>query len=661
MSVSYQWKIPHFNAVQKILIKKLTAKLNLPTYLVRLLVSRKINSPEKIKKFLNPQLSDLDNPFHLHDMRKGLQIISDSIKNHERITIYGDYDVDGITSTSIMYLLLKHFGADVHYFIPNRFRDGYGPNLSEYKRIIKDGTKLLVTVDNGISGLQEITYARKHGMKVVITDHHDFPKELPPANAIIMAAYPGYEYHFTDFCGAGIAFKIAQAMLGKVPEQFLDLATLGTIADSVSLRSENRVIVAYGIKKIQTSQRLGIKTLAKAANVDLKKLNSTELSFTLIPRLNALGRMDDANAGVALMTTKDPNQALDIAQMTEQMNKKRQSIMASESKEALLEASTPENLKKTTLVLANRNWFPGVVGIIASRVINKFYKPTIVIGHLKADDQKNIDRGSGRSIPEFNLFKAMDPIRKDMTSFGGHPMACGLSIKPDKISQLRDDLEKAGKKLKLDQVKPVLHLDMTLTPNEISPAVLKNLRRLAPFGQDNQPPLIDLRFPQIYNLRTMGRTRQHLGFSTHPSYRSVHAVAWQQGSLFTKLEEDPQNIEVAGSLSINHYQGRDYLQLVVKHLRHFTPPITLKRTELGRLYKYFAGKRMLPFNDYGQDLLRPISQYLGFEIHKVKFAIKIFCELHLMRKTAHGLRINPHPQGVSLSDSPTYQKLQKNK
>ena len=656
MSLHYQWQLPRTNVRQSQLIKILTRKLKIPQYLITLLVQRHVDSIPTIQNFLHPKLTNLKNPFKIHDMSKGIRQIKAAIKRGERITIYGDYDVDGITSTSIMYLLLKHFRADVHYFIPNRFRDGYGPNLHEYKKIIQRGTKLLITVDNGISGLKEISYAQKHGMNVIITDHHDFPKHLPPANAIIMAAYPHHQYHFTDFCGAGIAFKIAQAMLHKIPKKFLDLATLGTIADSVSLTDENRVIVTYGLPYLQNSQRPGIQALAKAARIQLLKLNSTELSFTLIPRLNALGRMEDANAGVQLLTTNHDIKALDIAQMTEQMNRKRQAIMNEETKSALAQANTPQNRKKTTLVLANHNWFPGVVGIIASRVVNQYYKPTIVIGHLKYDDQRGIDRGSGRSVPEFNLFQAMTPLKKILTSFGGHPMACGLSVKPERIKALRRGLEKAGQKAHLQHVVPKIKIGLKLKTNQITPSLLANLKKLAPFGQNNPFPLIDLQLPVLYNLRTMGKGGRHLSFTLGPSFRSIHLVAWQMGGYYPYLKRNPQQIEIAGVLNVNHYRGRNYLQIVVKHLRHYHPVMMPDKKEMGIIYKYLYSKHILQYQDYFHDLVIPISQYLNLNPAKIATAIQIFSEIQLMTKTIHRLTVDLNPHQHQLNESQTYLK-----
>lgn len=656
MNLHYQWIIPNKKQIP-LSLKKYSKTHNIPLYIIKLMYRRGLTTPSSVDKFLHPHLSDLGDPFTMHDMAKGIKRMKKAIANHEKITIYGDYDTDGITSTSIMYMLLKHFHANVHYFIPNRFRDGYGPNLKEYKRIIANGTKLLITVDNGISGYREIAYARKHGMDVIITDHHDFPKNLPPANAIIMAQFPGHKYNHgkEDYCGAGIAFKIAQAWLGRVPADFLDIATLGTIADSVSLTSEDRIIVANGVKRIRHDHRPGIVMLAKMAHIHLDKLTSTGLSFSLIPRLNALGRMGDANIGVKLLTTSNWGVASIIARKTEIRNKKRQNIMRKQAKEALQQAKKPQNLRKCTLVLANKRWFPGIVGIVASRVLETYYKPTIVIGHLKSDDQLGIDRGSGRSIPEFNLFEAMDPLRETMTSFGGHPMACGLSIKPKQIKNLSDGLEKAGIKQGLDHVQPKIKLDLSLAPQQISFQTIKQLKIMEPFGVDNQQPMIDLRISELSSLGTMGKDSNHLWMEFSNGNINVKAVFFGEGKLFNILQRNPDHIEIAGNLNINHFRGHNYLQIIVHHIRHYRTVVPGKQI-FAKVYKYLRRySKPIPCQSASQ-LNKFVARRTNVPEAKIELILTVFDELGLSLVYKGKFLMNQHPQWCRLSDSKTYQE-----
>lgn len=676
----YRWKLPNMSITNR--DKKLAQAFGVPNFIITLLRTRGITNPNRIKSFLHPSLGQIDNDRYLdsksqiHDMKKGTNLIRRTIKKGEKITIYGDYDTDGITATSIMYLLLKHFHADVHYFIPNRFKDGYGPNLNEYKQIIKNGTKLLITVDNGIAGKQQITYAREHGMNVLLTDHHDFPTktivdkktgkkkkvlDLPPANAIIMGKYPGHRFHrakdddhTTDFCGAGIAFMIANYMLGHVPTDLLDIVCLGTVADSVSLTRENRTLVKYGVQEIRHDQRWGIQALASVADIKLDKLTSTGLSFSLIPRLNALGRMRDANIGVKLLTTNNPDVASKIAHITERCNEHRQDLMHKESAEALQQAASPENLKRNTLVLEDDSWFPGVVGIIASRVLEKYYKPTIVIGHLKADDKKNIDRGSGRSIPEFNLFKAMAPIRNDMTSFGGHPMACGLSIRPNKVKKLRADLEKNS--AKLGHVQPTVKPDFQLNLRDINMGLMRELKILEPFGVDNEQPLIFLRLPRIYHISQMGKTKAHLSFTLTPQYGSIKAVAFGMGDLYNDLIRNPYNIEVAGYLNVNHFRGRISLQIMVQHIRHI-PSSENARKRLAQLYIY-----LMYVARVNQGYIQPDSvinnapSQIQLSDKQIDIGMKIFAQLGFLTQFNGVYMMSRHPKHRSLKESKLYQK-----
>lgn len=660
MNVSYKWIMP--KSVNNKKAESLANHLNIPESIARLLVERGISNVKRGRAFLNPSLRQLDDPFKIHDMRKGIQRIKSAIKDQEKITIYGDYDTDGITSVSIMYSLLRHFKANVHYFIPNRAKDGYGPNLAEYKRIIANGTKLLITTDNGISGLKEIGYAREQGMDVIITDHHDFPKQLPNANAIIMSKFPGHQYHHgqEDFCGAGIAFKIAQAMLGRVPKEYLDLAALGTVADSVSLTNENRVIVAKGLKKIQHDTRKGIRALAGMTNIKLDTLTSTGLSFSLIPRLNAIGRMDDANMAVDLLTTHSSNKALEIAQTIEGFNNERKKIVAKEAHEAIQQASTSRNRKRQTLVVWHKNWFPGVVGIIASRLIDKFHKPTLVCGHLKSDPD-NVYRGSGRSISGFNLFTAMQPMQagkhKVMASFGGHPGACGFTINKNNLIRLSKGLEESGKRAHLDKIQPKIKPDLILKPHDINNHTLNALKVMAPFGEGNPAPLIALKIPQIFNLRQMGKTGDHMSFTLGEDYHSVKCVAFGKGNLVPKLENDPFDIEVAGTMNINHWKGLSILQFMVKHLRKKIPAPS--KHELGVLYKKLYSAQVMKYHDYIHDLIMPVSRYLEYSPDSIRAALKIFSELHLIRvdKRQGEIHVVIHPRKTVLKESKTYRKL----
>lgn len=674
--MEYKWIRP--NSTNGKRVDVLAKRTGLPAFVISLLASRGYKTKSAIHSFLHPSLSTIRHDIHLPadknilGIKNTCRIIKQAINNHEKIQLYDDYDTDGITSASIMYLLIHHYlhYDNVSYYIPDRFRDGYGPNLAEYKRLYKKGMKLLITTDNGITGVKQIAWLRKHDVKVIITDHHEWPtnsegniikKRVPNANAICMANCPAHRFHFDDFCGAGIAFMISCYMLKKVPTKMLDLACLGTIADSVSLTQENRIIVKYGLNVIHHDKRKGVRALAGEADVQLDTLTSNDLSFSLIPRLNAIGRMSNANMAVELLTTDNADKAVAIAQTIEQFNRERQKITRNVAKEAIAQAELPENQRRNTLVLYNKNWFPGIVGIVGSRIVEKFYKPTLVIGHLKSKPA-NIYNGSGRSIPEFNLFDGMQPMQQHMKSkdnvmksFGGHPMACGFTVTKDNIKRLSNGLEKASYKQHLSGVVPLINPDAMLSAKDISKDTLHDLGILEPFGVDNALPQFDVCLPQIYDIKQMGSDGSHLSFTLGPSYRSVHVVAFGMGNKAPRLVNNPFNIELVGTMNINHYKGHSYLQFMAKHLRYYMPKPT--RAECGVVYKYLMMHRSLHFGDYSRGLLKPLSSYLGISANKIGVIIKLFNSLNLLHVEHNNIEINPRPKPCKLSDSKIYQKL----
>lgn len=551
---------------------KLARRLRIPLLDVVIMKRNGITNTEDMIKFLSPSLDDIKADIYLrgnkqiHDMRKGCNLISDAIRKQWKITIYSDYDVDGITSNSIMYTLLKRLGAKhVDPFCPSRAKDGYGPNMNEYKRIADNGTKLLITTDNGIAGKKEVDYIRKRGVKVIITDHHEWNmKAVPNANAIIMPNCPFDKFHFDGFCGAGIAFMIACYMLKQVPTDLLDLACLGTVADSVPLLDEDRDIVALGLKQIRHTKRLGLKVLAKVADIDLAHITAKKLSFNVIPLLNSLGRLSNANIGRKLLLTTDKATAEKLATYTYKCNEERKAIMDKELPKVIKQATSNGNRKRKTLVLYSKYYHPQVVGIEASRVTEITNKPTIIIGHL-ASDPVNIYRGSGRSVNGFNLFNAMNPLRPYMVSFGGHEMACGLTIKRNKIRKLRNCFEKNSKHQKISN--PLVKSDWTLTKNLINWRAMNALEILQPFGNGNAEPNFHFIFKNIYNVKTIGNGK-HMSFTLDPSKRSLHAVAFNAGKLAKNFAKNNKNVEVTGMIETNYYKGNVSLQLIVTSIRH---------------------------------------------------------------------------------------------
>lgn len=561
-SAKFNWKLIHSNNPERILHVSKILRIN--PILVKILFQRGYRDLDSIKHFLSPSPEDFHDPFLMHGMKKGVKRIRAAIEHSEKITVYGDYDADGITSTSIMYETLQELGANVNYYIPNRFKDGYGPNPKAYKRIIQSGTKLIITVDNGVAGPKSIGLANQLGCNVIVTDHHSLPSVLPNAYDIIQARYPGGHYPFGDLCGAGVALKIATALTGKIPQDKLDLAAIGTVADMVSLTDENRAIVKFGLKAIRVSLRPGLQTLIKLAGINLSSLNEQNISFGIAPRLNALGRMGDANVGVELLTTLDLERARKLAHFVETQNQKRKRLVNQISKLAVQIAAKPRNQKRRTLMIVGQNWHQGVVGIVASHLVEKFHKPSIVLDY---DPKKKEAKGSGRSIKGFDLFGALNKVKDKMVSFGGHSMACGLTVSKSQLANVSKAFEQSGKQQHLGAFsKPVLKIDDILPVNKINSFLYYQLRMLGPFGTDNLQPNFEVRPDLVNDVFQMGKNRQHLRFRMYGQHSKVNVVAFKQGSIASTLKKMPYEVNVVGSLGLNVWHHHKTYQIVAKDI-----------------------------------------------------------------------------------------------
>ncbi|GAA6113988.1 single-stranded-DNA-specific exonuclease RecJ [Apilactobacillus apinorum] len=555
--------------------KEFAKELSINDSIVEMLIQRGYDSIGKIRDFLNPSLDQLRDPFLLHDMKKACERINQAVENGEKITVYGDYDADGITSTSVMYETLLNIGANVEFFVPNRFTDGYGPNPEVYKRIINEGTTLIVTVDNGISGNDAIDLANSMNCDVIITDHHQLPEKLPNAYAIVHARYPGDEYPFGEFSGVGIAFKVATALLGELPEEYFDLAAIGTVTDIVSLTDENRVIVKFGLKMIENTERPGLASLSKLSGLK-GELNEQSIGFGLGPRLNALGRMGSARSGVELLTTFDDVQAEELARETDEQNKKRKKFVDDISTEAIIQAQTQPDSK--VIVVYGQNWHEGVVGIVASKLVEKFQKPSIV---MNLDTTTRILKGSGRSIEGFNLFEAINGIRDELVSFGGHEMAVGLSVEESKVDILINHLDQFAATHNLDQIaKPTLKISSVLNCSQVNEALFNQLQLLAPFGTDNEYPIFEFNPQMVSNIKTMGQDNSHLRFQMVDNGSKVNVLAFKNGALADELGANFDDMKIAGHLEKNTWQGRTTIQVMLDDMYSSGVQIIDKRTRV---------------------------------------------------------------------------------
>ncbi|MQM77286.1 single-stranded-DNA-specific exonuclease RecJ [Lentilactobacillus buchneri] len=612
----YKWQLDQ--PADSSVVDKLAKDANIDPFIAKMLIQRGITSADVVEDFLNPSVSAFHDPFLMHDMHKGIERIQQAVENGEHITVYGDYDADGITSTTVMYETLSDLGADVDYYIPNRFTEGYGPNVEAFQKIIQKGTSLIVTVDNGVAGNQAIAAANELHCDVVVTDHHSLPEKLPDAYAIIHPRVKnenGDAYPFGDLCGAGVAFKVAQALMDEVPSDLIDITAIGTVADVVSLRDENRAIVKFGVQAISNSQRPGLLALIKEAGIDLGRFSEEDIGFGIAPRLNSLGRIKDATVGVELLSTFDEDRAGELAKFANQQNDLRKSLVDQFFTEAVQSVEDSGDIsQRHTLVVVGHNWHQGVLGIVASRLVDKYQRPTIVMTDTDGNEEV---KGSGRSVDNFDLVKAIDPIRDQTIGFGGHHSAVGLTIKKDKVPVLKDQLEKAAEEQQLDlSVKPKLAIAGVIPVSQVTAVLCDQIKTLAPFGQDNPKPIFQVQFDQLANVKAMGKTSDHLKFSLVQGNNRLTAIAFGRGSAAVELQNSQAAVQVVGEIGENTWNNRTTLQLMVDDLKQTLPPVIDERThELHR--KMFATVGTYVF--FHEKVLKQLQGYVGDQSQVVMY------------------------------------------
>lgn len=564
IDAKFKWELA--DNAPSLTVDNLEKELGISRILATLLAQQGIDSTEQAKKFFEPSMEEIHDPTLLHDMDKAVERIEQAVEKQEQITIYGDYDADGITSTSLMYETLLSIGANVNYYVPNRFTDGYGPNMDAYQRLIDNGTQLFITVDNGVSGKNVINKVMAAGVDVVITDHHELPADLPNAVAIVHPRYPGSNYPFPDLSGVGVAFKVAWALTGEFPVEELDLVAIGEIADVVNVTDENHALISYGIQQLRQGMRPGLAALMKLADIKANNLTDQDIGFGIAPRLNALGRIADANDGVKLLTSLDENESQKLAKEVDQANKERQNLVAEIMKEAEKQANSSANQQKRTLLIVGKGWHQGVLGIVASRIMNETGKPTIIA----STDQNNptLIKGSGRSVDSFNLFNALEAHCELFTTFGGHPAACGLSFDQKNIVPLQIALEEETGKQKFDpMVKQPLPIAMKLAPADVTQQLYNDIQRVAPFGPGNMEPVFELNNVKVVDVKTMGQEHQHLKFSIVSDKKNLTVVAFGQGNLATLLSAPTGQINLAVKVSLNEWRGKKTVQLMLEDLQ----------------------------------------------------------------------------------------------
>lgn len=667
----------------------------------RILAGRGLTDPDSINDFLQPSVNNLHSPFLLPDIETACSLIAASIKDRQLIVIHGDYDVDGITSTALLSRFFRRLDVPCQAIIPDRMTDGYGLSEAGVDSILRTGGKLLITVDCGIAAISEIARLTQAGVQVVVTDHHECRPQLPEAAAVINPKRPDSLYPFRELAGVGVTLKLMQALcskldLGDLWLADLELAALGTVADVVPLLDENRMIVSSGLALIKQNRQCGLTKLLELVNFADKEVTAQTLGFVLAPRINAAGRLGNADIALELLMTDDPATASTAANALLELNLRRQEIEGEIMAEAIIEIDSHFNFNSSDLIIvAHEGWHQGVIGIVAARLAEKYCRPAIV---LSGEDGQY--RGSSRTWGEYDILAAITAAADYTVKFGGHRKAAGLVVAAGQLDDfIRTINQYAAATLNIDQLRPALLADLEINPLELTMDNADALQQLAPFGEDNPQPLLICRGLQLTGIRLLGNGRHlKLQLSVPGMTAAVEGIGFGLGDA-DDLFAAGDTVDVLFSMEINKWNGRSSLQLVIRDLVHsasedefldqpwIAESIYNRQNELVALMNHYQ----LPLSALrpSGDEYKSVYQYLksrfgeqpvlidlsllarriarsyrndlnGFRLARI---LSVFCETNLISMQTLGpdlvrLTLLPASERVKLEDSPTYQRLQ---
>ncbi len=561
------------DSVQK--AERLAKELTISRILADILIDRGIDTFENARSFFRPSMEDLHNPADLDGMDAATDRIAEALTRGEQIVIYGDYDVDGTDGTAMLWKFLKDAGARVGYFIPDRIKDGYGISNAGIERVRAMGANLLIAVDCGITAVQQVEYARSNGIDVVICDHHEPGNEIPKADAVLDTLKPSCSYPFKHLCGCGVAFKLIQALAAKEPfrsalkddaqaylQDLIQYVTLATTADIVPLVGENRTMAKLGLELINAYPLPGIRALIETSGLSPGKITSGQIVFVLAPRINAVGRLGDANRAVELLTSDSYDRALQLARVMEEENYQRRKIdeetflQAQEIVEQYLKADND-----SAIVLHQESWHPGVIGIVASRLVERYYRPTIMMTTVDG-----VAKGSARSVSGFNIHEALKRCEDKLIQFGGHKYAAGLTVELDKLDEFRAAFKRVASELLTgDLLKPEIRIDAEIQLSELTPKFIRVLSQFAPFGPENMRPVFAVRGVEVLGQpRIVGKN--HLRFKVRSNAHVVDAIGFNLGNLIGKAQPG-RRTDLAFSLDESEYFGESVPQLKIRDIQ----------------------------------------------------------------------------------------------
>ena len=551
------------------LVQKVSSQVDLDPAIVRILFNRQIDDPELIRQFLNPKLTDLFDPFTMHGMEDAVDRILNALRENEKIMVYGDYDVDGITATSLIYLVLNKLGAQVVYYLPNRLVEGYGLSVDGIKEATSQEVSLIISVDTGVTAVSEVEYARSLGIDCILTDHHEPGEILPKPIALVNPKQKECNYPCGELSGVGVAFKVAQALYQRLQqderelEEHLDLVALGTSADIVPLIGENRILTKFGIKQIARTTKPGLKSLAFVSGLMGKEIGTGQVVFILAPRINAVGRLGDAEMAIRLLTTKDERVAADIARKLDKENQRRKDIDEKTLNEALEQIRQHVDVENDrAIVLASEGWHQGVIGIVASRLVERYHLPTVMIA-IDGGEGK----GSARSIPGFHLCDALKECEDLLLRYGGHKYAAGLTIAPDKIDAFRDRLKSVSERLlTTEDLVAKLYIDAEIELSEITHELLDTIETFAPFGPQNMRPVFLTR-----NCEILGQPycvgKNHLKMKVRKGDAVFDVIGFGFGDWVRNLSGRGNLVDLVYVVEYNHWNDVTRIQLRLKDMK----------------------------------------------------------------------------------------------
>ena len=560
MGIKYNWIYPNYD---ENFIKELES-YSISKNIAKILNARNITDMTSVKKYFSDEYEEGYDPFLMHNMQKAVDRINEAIENEEKILVYGDYDADGITSTVLLVETLISMGANVSSYIPNRFEEGYGPNKEAFTKIIDSGITLIITVDNGIAGVEEVDLANELGCDVIVTDHHKIQDTIPNAYAIIHPEHPEGNYPFKKLAGVGVAFKLAHALLEIFPDFLLDLVAIGTIADMVSITDENRIFVKQGLELINEDPRIGLKMLLELSGIDTK-IDEKTVGFYIAPKLNSIGRMDSAKLGLTFLMAEEPVTARALAEQIEQYNIQRKQVTEDIVEDVISKIENSEKKQKNVIMISGE-YHEGVLGIVASNIVEKYQKPVFIM-----NEKEGVLKGSARSIFDFNIYEAMNKISDLFLAFGGHTLAAGFSFEKSNFEKIEEFLDNEFEEFKQNNdLKANKNIDIVTSLEDISYQFLNSLDALKPYGMDFEKPTVLIENAMVLNKAYFGSEKQYLRLTIADEVGNLDCITFKDSVTFDKVEKN-DIIDLVCNIDKNNFNGRTKLQahIIDIHIKEF--------------------------------------------------------------------------------------------